>query len=96
MIGVNCGTTLPNALAVLEDFAQAVPGTPLWAKPNAGIPRLEQGVAVYDVSPGQMAEFARGAIERGAQVIGGCCGSTPEHVRGITRAAKGAPVADAP
>jgi 5-methyltetrahydrofolate--homocysteine methyltransferase len=91
MIGVNCGTTLQNALTVLEEYARAVSDFPLWAKPNAGLPRMEEGVAIYDVSPQRMADFAAAAIERGARVVGGCCGSTPEHVRWIARVVKGTP-----
>jgi len=94
MIGVNCGTTLQNALTVLDEYARAVPDFPLWFKPNAGLPSMKDGLTVYDVSPEQMAEFATAAIERGARVVGGCCGSTPEHVRAIARAAQGATVDD--
>ena len=96
MVGVNCGTTLQNALTVLDEYARAVPGFPLWFKPNAGIPSVKDGLTVYDVSPEQMAEFASAAIERGARVVGGCCGSTPEHVRAIARAAQRATVDDRP
>jgi 5-methyltetrahydrofolate--homocysteine methyltransferase len=96
MVGVNCGTTLQNALTVLDEYARAVPDFPLWFKPNAGIPSVKDGLTVYDVSPEQMAEFATAAIERGARVVGGCCGSTPEHVRAIARAAQGATVDDRP
>ncbi len=88
MIGVNCGTTLENAMTVLEAYAAAIPGFPLWAKPNAGLPHLEGGVTTYDVTPAQMAEFATAAIGRGARVIGGCCGSTPEHIRAMAEAIK--------
>jgi 5-methyltetrahydrofolate--homocysteine methyltransferase len=94
MIGVNCGTTLENALEVLEEYGRCIPNFPLWAKPNAGLPRMEQGATVYDVSPDQMAAFAAAAIERGARVVGGCCGSTPAHVRAMARVARGAPIVD--
>ena len=94
MIGVNCGTTLQNALTVLEEYARAAPGFPFWFKPNAGIPSVKEGLTVYDVSPDQMAEYALAAIERGARVVGGCCGSTPEHVRAIAGKIQGAKVED--
>ncbi len=94
MIGVNCGTTLQNAITVLNSYAAAIPGFPLWAKPNAGLPHLEGGVASYDVAPAQMADFATAAVELGARVIGGCCGSTPEHVRAMADAIKSRQGAD--
>lgn len=83
MVGGNCGTTLENMEVILEEYATTIPGSPLWAKPNAGLPRLEGATTVYDVSPRQMAEFAQRAIRLGARVVGGCCGSTPEHVGAV-------------
>lgn len=88
MIGVNCGTTLDNALAVVQDYARTEPSLPIWVKPNAGLPRLEGSIAKYDVTPEQMGAFARQAVRHGARVIGGCCGTTPEHLRAISQAAR--------
>ena len=88
MIGANCGTTLENLLKILGEYGVAAPGFPLWAKPNAGLPRLEQGQTVYEVLPAEMAEFARRAVQLGARVVGGCCGSTPEHIAAIAEAIK--------
>jgi 5-methyltetrahydrofolate--homocysteine methyltransferase len=90
MIGVNCGTTLENAQAIVEEYAAATPGFPIWIKPNAGLPRMEGIATVYDVSPEAMGEFARSMVDLGASVIGGCCGSTPAHVHAIAAAAHGA------
>jgi 5-methyltetrahydrofolate--homocysteine methyltransferase len=86
VIGANCGTTLANAESVLKEYAFSVPDYPLWAKPNAGMPRVEGEDTVYDVTPEGMAEFADAAIQIGARIVGGCCGSAPEHVRAIARA----------
>jgi 5-methyltetrahydrofolate--homocysteine methyltransferase len=88
MVGANCGTTLENMESVIREYAQAGMDLPLWAKPNAGMPRLEGAEAIYDVSPAQMSEFAKKYIASGARVVGGCCGSTPEHVAAIAREAK--------
>lgn len=88
LIGANCGTTLENMETILGEYGSALPGFPLWAKPNAGLPRIEEGETVYDVGPQQMADFARRAMALGARIIGGCCGSTPEHVAAIADAAK--------
>jgi 5-methyltetrahydrofolate--homocysteine methyltransferase len=91
LVGANCGTTLENMEKVISEYAEAAPGFPLWAKPNAGLPRMdaETNVAVYDVTPEQMGKYARKYIALGARVVGGCCGSTPEHVAGIVKAVKG-------
>jgi 5-methyltetrahydrofolate--homocysteine methyltransferase len=88
MIGVNCGTTLDNALAVVQDYARTEPSLPIWVKPNAGLPRLEGNITRYDVTPEQMGAFAAEAVAHGARVVGGCCGTTPEHLRAISRAAR--------
>src|SRR5258705_13300538 len=90
LVGANCGTTLENMEAVVKEYAATVPGFPLWVKPNAGVPRMdiqtEQGI--YDMSPEDMATYARKYVELGAKVVGGCCGNTPEHVAAIVKAVK--------
>jgi 5-methyltetrahydrofolate--homocysteine methyltransferase len=88
MVGANCGTTLENMQTVIGDYAAAAPGYPLWAKPNAGMPRLEAGQTLYDVTPNEMATFAKRYLDLGARVIGGCCGSTPRHVEAMAREVK--------
>lgn len=88
MIGVNCGTTLEAARAVVEEYAAATPGFPIWVKPNAGLPRMQGTVTIYDVTAEGMGEFARSVMNMGARVIGGCCGSTPAHVRAIAASAR--------
>ena len=88
MIGANCGTTLENIEKILEAYAGEAPDFPYWIKPNAGMPRLVDGRTIYDVTPAEMGEFAGAAVRQGARVIGGCCGSTPEHVAAIAKAAK--------
>ena len=88
-IGANCGTNLENMELVLSEYAATRAGFPLWAKPNAGLPRMdENNHAVYDITPEQMGEAALRNIEHGARIVGGCCGSSPEHVAGIAKAVK--------
>ena len=82
-IGANCGRSLEDMEHVVHEFATLNAGIPLWIKPNAGLPRMVGDIARYDVGPSQMAEFAARFIEAGAQVVGGCCGTSPEHVRAI-------------
>lgn len=88
LVGANCGTSLENTEKVAQEYAAAEPGFPLWIKPNAGLPRLLEGNTVFDVTPEQMAEFARKSVALGARVVGGCCGNTPEHIAAIARAVK--------
>jgi len=91
LVGANCGTTLENMEKIIAEYSETMPGVPLWAKPNAGLPRMDMdtNLAVYDLTPEQMGEFARQYISLGARVVGGCCGSTPEHVAGIVKSVKG-------
>ncbi len=88
-VGVNCGRTLEENLAALTAMRTAAPEVTLIAKPNAGLPRLENGVeAVYDVTPQIMADYA---LKFGAQhikMIGGCCGSDPTHITALQETLK--------
>jgi len=90
LVGANCGTTLENMEKIITEYAETVPDFPLWAKPNAGLPRMdvETETPLYDVTPEEMGEYARKYVALGARVVGGCCGSTPEHVAGIVKAVK--------
>jgi 5-methyltetrahydrofolate--homocysteine methyltransferase len=88
IVGANCGTTLENMETIIKEYVSTKITIPLWAKPNAGIPRLTDSHTTYDVTPETMAEFAKKYIELGVQVVGGCCGSTPEHVAAIVKAVK--------
>jgi 5-methyltetrahydrofolate--homocysteine methyltransferase len=85
LVGANCGTSLENMEKVEQEYAAAEPGFPLWIKPNAGLPRMINGNTVYDITPGQMGEFAQKYAALGARVVGGCCGNTPEHIAAIAK-----------
>ena len=89
-IGANCGTTLENMEKIVQEYAAANSGLFIWAKPNAGLPSVDAatGRPVYSVSPEQMGEFAKRYVEAGVRIVGGCCGSTPAHVRAIAQAVK--------
>ncbi|MGD2253284.1 MAG: homocysteine S-methyltransferase family protein [Anaerolineales bacterium] len=84
-MGANCGHSLDDAQKVLEQIVASEPGVPLWIKPNAGTPRQGEHGPEYDLAPEEMARYAVGFVKLGAQVVGGCCGSTPEHVRAIAQ-----------
>jgi 5-methyltetrahydrofolate--homocysteine methyltransferase len=83
--GANCGTTLEMTREALEKMQAAAPDAILIAKPNAGLPRMVEGKPVYDATPEMMSDFAARAAALGARIIGGCCGSTPDHIRAIAR-----------
>jgi 5-methyltetrahydrofolate--homocysteine methyltransferase len=87
-IGANCGRSLADMERVVAELAGLNAGIPLWIKPNAGLPRMVGDAARYDTSPAEMAEYARRFIEAGAEVVGGCCGSSPDHIRAIATAAR--------
>lgn len=65
---------------------------PILAKPNAGLPELENGVTVYKTGPEEFASCGKKLVEAGASIIGGCCGTTPEHIRALKEAVKDMPV----
>ena len=90
VIGANCGTTLENMEAIVTEYGKTVPNFPIWAKPNAGIPRMDIQTeqAIYDMGPEDMAGFAKKYVALGAKIVGGCCGSTPEHIAAIAKAVK--------
>ena len=84
-IGVNCGEGLDMIPGVLEAMRLAAPGAPLIAKPNAGLPRLIAGETVYDVEPPQFAARVSEFVALGAQIVGFCCGSSPDYIASISR-----------
>jgi methionine synthase I (cobalamin-dependent)/5,10-methylenetetrahydrofolate reductase len=84
-IGVNCSAGPATVLTALERLAAAT-SLPLAAMPNAGMPRAVDGRNIYLTSPEYMASFSRKFLKAGAQFIGGCCGTTPNHIRAMKSA----------
>lgn len=80
VIGLNCGMGPNHLLNALEKM-RAVTDKPLSAQPNAGLPRDVQGRQFYMGSPEYMAEFSRRFVQVGAKFVGGCCGTTPTHIK---------------
>ena len=81
-IGCNCSVGPATVLTAIERMA-AVTSLPLIAMPNAGMPRAVEGRNIYLCSPEYMASFARKLVKAGVQFIGGCCGTTPSHIRSM-------------
>jgi homocysteine S-methyltransferase len=87
VIGINCSVGPTAVLEALERMATAT-RKKLSAQPNAGLPRTIEGRNFYLSSPEYMASYARRFIEAGARLLGGCCGTTPEHIRAIKAAVR--------
>jgi methionine synthase / methylenetetrahydrofolate reductase(NADPH) len=81
-IGCNCSVGPATVLTAIECMASAT-NLPLIAMPNAGMPRVVDGRNIYLCSPEYMASFARKLIKAGVQFVGGCCGTTPSHIRSM-------------
>jgi homocysteine S-methyltransferase len=84
-IGLNCSVGPHGVLAAIERMAP-VTQRKLTAQPNAGLPREIHGRKMYMASPDYMAKYAKRLIQAGAKFVGGCCGTTPEHIRAIADA----------
>ncbi len=82
VIGVNCSIGPQVVLDAVERLVRAVK-VPVSAQPNAGLPRDVGDRKIYMASPEYMAEYARRMVEAGARFVGGCCGTTPDHIRAI-------------
>jgi homocysteine S-methyltransferase len=87
LIGVNCSVGPAAVQETLERIA-AVTEKKLSAQPNAGMPRTVEGRNLYLCSPEYMASYARRFIQTGARLVGGCCGTTPEHIKAIKAAVR--------
>ena len=86
VVGVNCGVGPQAALDMLQAMASGPATAPLAVKPNAGLPRVVEGRLRYPSEPAYFADFALRAKDMGAVLIGGCCGTTPAHVRAMREA----------
>ncbi len=88
--GANCGVGAPDLLAgLLSIDDDALDGAIIVAKANCGIPVFEEGEICYTGTPELMADYARLAFDAGARIIGGCCGTTPEHIVAMRKALDG-------
>lgn len=81
-VGVNCSVGPHGVLEAVEQLAGVV-ALPISAQPNAGLPREVGDRKIYMASPEYMAGYARRMVEAGARLVGGCCGTTPEHIKAI-------------
>ncbi len=82
VIGVNCSVGPHGVLEAVEQLAKVVT-VPISAQPNAGLPREVGDRKIYMASPEYMASYARRTVEAGARFVGGCCGTTPDHIKAM-------------
>ncbi|PKO04252.1 MAG: hypothetical protein CVU41_17935 [Chloroflexi bacterium HGW-Chloroflexi-3] len=88
-IGINCGKSLEDNLSVLKTLKENT-NKPIWFKPNAGLPTSNPDSSTsYDVTPEMMGAQTKTWITEGARLVGGCCGTSPEHLAAIARMVKG-------
>ena len=87
MIGTNCSTGPKEMVEILKKM-RPYANVPLFAKPNAGLPELVDGETVYQMTPEEFASFGVELVKNGAAVVGGCCGTTPAHMKALYEAIK--------
>lgn len=87
-LGINCGMGPEQMLPILEDYAK-YSSLPVIVKPNAGLPKQRDGQTWYDVNPVEFAGYMEKIVSMGACVVGGCCGTTPEHIKAMTDQCRG-------
>ena len=88
LVGSNCGNGIENMISIAREY-RACTDAPLLIQSNAGLPELVDGEVVYGETPEFMAKRSVELRDLGVQVIGGCCGTTPEHIREMRRALRG-------
>ena len=87
-LGANCGVGPDVAVRLVERYRKVWDGL-VWIKPNAGVPQLIGGKTVFSSGPVEFASYVPALVEAGANFIGGCCGSRPEHIRAIAEILNG-------
>lgn len=83
ILGTNCGNGSEGMIPILEEFSEIWPEIPLIVQANAGLPLVSEGTTIYPETPQIMASRVFQLLDAGASIIGGCCGTNPEHIRTI-------------
>lgn len=92
-LGLNCGLGPKQMLPILNDLRRYT-SLPIIVKPNAGLPKQKNGETYYDVEPDEFARIMQEVVKEGACVIGGCCGTTPEHIKKLVEECKDLPLCE--
>jgi 5-methyltetrahydrofolate--homocysteine methyltransferase len=88
VVGANCGMGISNMIEITRQMRAAVPNVPILIHANAGPPVMENGKTVFKETPELMASFVPELVQAGANIIGGCCGTTPAHITAVAKAAR--------
>jgi len=88
IIGANCGNGIEQMIDIVKEMRRAAPGAPILVHANAGLPQNKNGVNIFPDTPEKMAQLAPEIVKAGANIVGGCCGTTPQHIRAIKNALK--------
>ncbi len=86
IVGANCGNGIANMIQISKRMRAALPKVPIIIQANAGMPKVENGKTVFQETPEYMAVQVKELIKSGANIIGGCCGTTPEHIAAMAKA----------
>ncbi len=86
IIGTNCGNGFERMIDIVKEIRTVSPDIPVLVHANAGLPKNIDGVDVFPDTPEQMASLVPDLVDAGANIIGGCCGTTPDHIRAIKQA----------
>jgi 5-methyltetrahydrofolate--homocysteine methyltransferase len=85
IVGTNCGNGMAGMIDIVREMRAAFPGVPILVHANAGLPAVVNGVNTWPEGPADMAGRVAALVEAGAGIVGGCCGTTPDHIRAIRR-----------
>jgi len=85
IIGTNCGNGMERMVDIVKEIRAVCPDTPILVHANAGLPTHVDGKDIFPESPEEMANLVPALIEAGANIIGGCCGTTPDHIKAIKK-----------
>lgn len=88
IIGTNCGNGIERMIEIVQVMRKAAPATPILVHANAGLPKNVNGVDTFPETPEMMAAQVHGLVAAGANIIGGCCGTTPAHIKAMKEAVK--------
>jgi len=88
VIGANCGNGIADMIGIVKEIRQVNATVPILIHANAGMPQYNDGETTFPESPGDMAVRVKEIVEAGANIIGGCCGTTPDHICEVCRVVK--------
>ena len=86
IIGTNCGNGFERMIDIVKEIRTAIPDVPVLVHANAGLPKNVGGVDIFPDTPEQMADLVPALVNAGTNIIGGCCGTSPDHIKAIKRA----------